>query len=60
MQSYRLPFQSDYEIMVREAGRAPLPAPTRLDTEIERAWEENFGMHGVRKVCVRSTGRTLE
>ena len=43
-----------YESTAREAGRAPLPVRTRRDaelrTEIERVWEENFGVYGVRKV----------
>ena len=43
-----------YESTAREAGRAPLPARTRRDaelrTKIERVWEENFGVYGVRKV----------
>ena len=40
-----------YESKAREAGRAPLPARTRRDAElrgeIERVWEENFGVYAV-------------
>ena len=43
-----------YESKAREAGGTPLPARRRRDAvlraEIERVWEENFGVYGVRKV----------
>ena len=52
-----------YESKAREVGGDPLPARTRRDAvlraEIERVWEENFGVYGVRKVCMSSTGRAL-
>ena len=43
-----------YEAKAREAGRSPVPARRQRDAvlraEIERVWEENFGVYGVRKV----------
>ena len=43
-----------YECKAREAGGNPGPARTRRDAvlraAIERVWEENFGVYGVRKV----------
>ena len=50
-----------YESKAREGGGTSLPARTRRDAvlraEIERVWEENFGVYGCARCGVSSTGR---
>ena len=52
-----------YESKACEAGRAPVSARTRRDAElreeIERVWEENFGVYGVCKVWYALNRRAL-
>lgn len=49
-----------YESKAREAGRTPLPGRTRRDAvvraEIQRVWEENFGVYGCARASIQPGG----